>query len=406
MLKGEEIMPQSADRQAKWLASETILIIDDDMYVRDALETFLNASGYQTVVAAEASTALQLVASNNIVVAVIDLHLPGVSGLDVLRSIHAEDSTIQCIMLTGYGSMETAVEALREQAYDYIIKTSSLSSIERVIARATEFTRLLRDKHASDVALAQRTQELSTSLEALRETQERLLRTGTAALIGQLAEGLRHELGNALTVIHLNLNLLTHYREDEERFTRHMESLERGMRDIERVTQAFHDFPKTDANPGELVDLASVVQEAAQQAIQMKNRSDVKVTVDLVEPAMVHGASLQLWRALINIIDNAVEVASEVKISMSADGESWCVTVSDNGPGLTPDALAHATEPGFTSKIDRGFMRGLGLGLFVSSSVFDSHGGSLTLSNEPKGGARIEVRLPKAAEPTEAPQQD
>src|SRR5689334_15367969 len=186
LLKGDDIMSQPDDWQARWQAPEAILIVDDDRYVRDALESYLNSSGYQTVVAAEAATALKHLDSHNIVAAIIDLHLPGINGLDLLRAIHAQDATIQCIMLTGYGSMETAVEALREQAYDYIIKSSSLDSVERVVARAVEFTRLLRGKHASDAALAQRTQELSTSLEALRETQERLLRTGTAALIGQL----------------------------------------------------------------------------------------------------------------------------------------------------------------------------------------------------------------------------
>ena len=59
----------------------------------------------------------------------------------------------------------------------------------------------------------------------LHETRARLLRTGNAALMGQLAEGLRHELGNALTVIRLNINLVTYYRDDPDRFNQHMKSL-------------------------------------------------------------------------------------------------------------------------------------------------------------------------------------
>src|SRR5258706_5710636 len=134
MSKGENTMPQARD----WQAPESILIVDDDRYVRDALESYLASYGYHSVVAGEAKSAIQLVEANNIIVGVIDLHLPGISGLELLREIHAQDSTIQCILLTGHGSMETAIEALREQAYDYIIKSSSLDSVERVIVRAAE----------------------------------------------------------------------------------------------------------------------------------------------------------------------------------------------------------------------------------------------------------------------------
>src|SRR4030042_2331578 len=98
-----------------------------------------------------------MLAQSDVLIAVVDWHMPGMSGLELRRAIRQHDPTIQCIVLTGYGSMEIAVQALREHVYDYLAKPASLNDLSRVVGRAIEHRRLLRHKQRSDAALARQT---------------------------------------------------------------------------------------------------------------------------------------------------------------------------------------------------------------------------------------------------------
>src|SRR5262249_7969918 len=231
---------------------------------------------------------------NAVSVAIVDLNMPVMDGFSVVPAIHQGDPTIQCIILTGHGSLETGIQTVREQVYDYVTKSISLSDLDRVVRRAAEYARLLREKEAALTALARRSEELAASVEALKEAQDRMVRTQNAALMGQLAEGLRHELGNALTVVRLNMNLLTHYRTDAERFQRHMESMEQSMFDMERITLALRYLPSAEMEEGELLDLAELVTQAASEAEEAQPTRDVLFSLDLDRPALIRGAAFQI----------------------------------------------------------------------------------------------------------------
>jgi signal transduction histidine kinase len=385
-----------------------ILITDDDVYARDILETNLRGLGYEPIVAEDGPTALEKLAQSDVLIAIVDWHMPGMTGLELVRAIRQHDPTIQCIVLTGFGSMEIAVQALREHVYDYLAKPANLNDLSRVVSRAMEHARLLRNKQRSDAALARQSQELAESLKALHEAQDRLIRTANAALMGQLAEGLRHELGNALTVIRLNMSLIKYHREDLARFTRHVASMEQAVLSIERIALALRSFPTEQSNQDELVELASIVQQAARQTEQAHGDQAGLLHFDLEAPAYAFGSLFQLARAFAAIVENAVESSlaahpdsPHVSIALHADGDSWRIAVADNGAGFTQEALEHAFEPGFTTKVERGFMRGLGLGLFVAGSVLDRHNGHIQLSNRAEGGALVEIWLPRAAMATD-----
>jgi C4-dicarboxylate-specific signal transduction histidine kinase len=379
-------------------SGNAVIVVDDDVHVRAALGIHLETMGFAPVIVPDGPTALRILHERSFLVAIVDLHMPGMSGLEVARAIREYDATIQCIVLTGHASLESAVQALREQVYDYLAKPVSMTDLARVVGRAAEHARLLRHKRDTDAELAARSQELSASLEALREAQGRLIRTENAALMGQLAEGLRHELGNALTIIRLNMNLLAYYREEPDRFARHMASLGQGVQAIERIAFALRFFPTTEGEDGEALDLAAVIRQSASEALQAHAAKSATVHFDLDEPAPVRGSIFQLIRAFVGIVENAIEASAEqdapslITITMKRASDRWLVAVRDNGRGFTPEALEHALEPGFTTKIERGFVRGL----FVASHVIDRHGGELRLSNLPEGGALVQTWLPCA----------
>jgi C4-dicarboxylate-specific signal transduction histidine kinase len=380
-----------------------VLVVDDDYFVCTMLQLQLKAIGCNPFTASTAESALQTLPEHNIQVAVIDLHLPQMDGLQLITAIHEYDPTIQCIVLTGAASTETAVKALRVQVYDYVMKPISQNDLNRLVWRAAEYGQLMREKRLADATLVRRSEELSASLEALHRVQDDLIRSANAALMGQLADGMQHELGNALTVIHLNMNLLKVYREDPDQFGHHLTSMGQGVKAIERMMIALGDFPTQEDAGLETLDLVDVLKQARVLVEKTYPLATGSIRFDLVSPALTCGDEYQLTRALVGILENAIEASFqnhpegiEVSVRVRADGDRWRIAIVDNGFGFRSDALTQATEPGFTTKIERGFMRGLGMGLFITSTVLDNHGGELKLANLPEGGALVEIWLPRS----------
>jgi C4-dicarboxylate-specific signal transduction histidine kinase len=396
------------ETQDSMRANIEILVVDDDIYLRNLLAKHLTTRDFTPFMAANGAETMELLTQHDPWIAIVDLLLPDIDGLQLIQDIHAQNPLIQCIVLSGYSELAGVVETIREHVYAYLPKPVSMGELELTLTRAVDHARLVRAHRDAEAILIRRSEELENSLRALQEAQDRLIRTANAALMGQLAEGLRHELGNALTTIRLNMNLLTHYREDPARYARHMGSLEQGVRAIERIAFALRSFPTTEGQIEQL-DLLAIVRQAAREAQQASDPQTGHINYALVEAAAIRGSYFQLVRAFVGIIENAIESSLQmhpenpqvwITIESVLDAQ-WKISVRDNGSGLTPEALEHATEPGFTTKIERGFMLGLGLGLFVASSVIDTHGGQLRLSNAPEGGALVEVWLPQA-DPHEA----
>ena len=99
-----------------------ILLVDDDEIFRERLARALRERGYDVVTAAEHGTALQAARARHFDCAVVDLKMPGPSGLEVVRDLKAANDATRVVMLTGYGSIPSTVEALRRGAHDYLSK--------------------------------------------------------------------------------------------------------------------------------------------------------------------------------------------------------------------------------------------------------------------------------------------
>ena len=115
-------------------ASSKILVVDDDKTVRGFLELFLKTKGFADVVSAEnGEDAVKIVEKENVKLILLDVMLPGMNGVEVLRKIKAINKNISVIMITGYPDEEKAKEAIREGVYDYIIKPFDLFYLELIL---------------------------------------------------------------------------------------------------------------------------------------------------------------------------------------------------------------------------------------------------------------------------------
>lgn len=119
-----------------------ILIVDDEEIVRSSLQDILNLEGYEVQSVANGEAALSLLQRETFDLILLDLKMPGMDGIDVLRAINKLSPDIKVILLTGHGSLESAIEALRQGAHDYILKpapsTEILSSVMRGLSKRAE----------------------------------------------------------------------------------------------------------------------------------------------------------------------------------------------------------------------------------------------------------------------------
>ena len=118
-----------------------ILVVDDEANIRSALAKLLSKFGHSVESAATAQEALQLLQPGRYRVVLTDLRMPGTDGLSLLRQVKAADRSVEVIVMTAFGTVDTAVEAMREGAYDYIEKPINpetfVTEIERFLRPAT-----------------------------------------------------------------------------------------------------------------------------------------------------------------------------------------------------------------------------------------------------------------------------
>ena len=118
-----------------------ILVVDDEAEVLSALQTALDQGGYEVAVALDAQTALELMAARSFPVVVTDVYMPGLNGLDFLSEFRARYPDTLGVVITGHASTETAVEALKRGAYDFIQKPFRITQMEATLDRALELAR-------------------------------------------------------------------------------------------------------------------------------------------------------------------------------------------------------------------------------------------------------------------------
>ncbi|MBI5419481.1 MAG: sigma-54-dependent Fis family transcriptional regulator [Deltaproteobacteria bacterium] len=110
-----------------------ILLVDDDAGVRDAMSAFLSRAGYAVTVAEDGEKGLRLLESSAFDLVVSDLKMPGMSGMDFLKSIRSRGNNVPFVLLTAYGSIETAVASMKSGARDFLLKPFPPAQLERVI---------------------------------------------------------------------------------------------------------------------------------------------------------------------------------------------------------------------------------------------------------------------------------
>lgn len=152
----------------------SILIVDDEQVVREALEQWFQDEGYFVMAAASGREGLQMVAGRRFDVALIDIRMPGMDGMELQARLHEADPDLLVVIMTGYASVETAVRALKSGAYDYVTKPVDPDELSHLIGKAVEHQRSRREvaRLKENLEAAQPTTDLIGKSPAMRRVNE------------------------------------------------------------------------------------------------------------------------------------------------------------------------------------------------------------------------------------------
>jgi signal transduction histidine kinase len=369
-----------------------VLVIDDEMGPRESLRMLLKPN-YQVYTADCVDAGIKLLKEKHPDAVITDIRMPGTSGIEGLRRIREIDPHVAVIMLTGFGALETAQEALRLGANDYISKPFDAREMREVIGRNVERTRL----HRTGVNAEEEIKELNHRLMKELAQKERL------ASLGQASAEFVHDLGNPLTIVWGYVQLLAKKLEQSDKengakaaSAKELQIIEQNVRLCRELLTMWQSYGSEEAAPHQTISICAIVREVVKGVGPMAVQNGVELKGNVAEdPCTLMGNSVQMTRAIQNVIINAVQAASESKgrVTVGCVRRDFYVDVrvEDTGPGIGPDQLAKIFDPYFTTKQGKS---GTGLGLYITKKVVEDHSGSIKVDSTPHVGTSFTIRLP------------
>jgi len=370
-----------------------VLVIDDEMGPRESLRMLLKPN-YQVYTAETVEAGLRILREKKPDAVISDIRMPGTSGIDGLRKIREIDPHVAVIMLTGFGALETAKEALRLGANDYISKPFDAREMREVIGRNVERTRMQR----TGVNAAEEIKELNNRLLQELAQKERL------ASLGQASAEFVHDLGNPLTIVWGYVQLLAKKLEQSEKengsanpaSAKELNIIEQNVRLCRELLTMWQSYGSVEASPHKPISVTEIVREVVKGVGPMAVQSGVELHCDICDdPGTLLGDPVQIMRAIQNVIINALQASAEKKgsVSVSCTRKDFYVDVrvEDTGYGIAPAQMAKIFEPYFTTKQGKS---GTGLGLYITKKVVEDHNGSIKVDSAPEVGTTFTIRLP------------
>lgn len=398
----------------------TLLIVDDEEGARLSLRVIFK-DDYNVLLAPDGATAIELVQQQKVDVAIVDIRMAGMSGVEVLERIKYIDPTIEVLMITAFETTDTIRQALRLRACDYINKPFDIPTLRAAVSGAMQ-------RHSLDTEVFNNVEKLQ---QLYTELQNQRMEGQMARTRGDIYASIVHDINGPLTVISGFLQLInqrlgtasTLDAEGLEFVKDRLRTMTRQVTNCIEISRRYLGFLRR--QPGEVARVG-VNQLFADLEHLVRVHPSLQNHEFIVQPlggdVGVKLNGTDLIQILLNLTVNAFQaspVSHRVEISgavrdepvdlaqfKESPGERLLnienfqniapllqVSVSDNGPGIPPEVLPKIFQPYFTTKDAR---QGTGLGLNIVQRLVREGGGALHVKTEPGRGTAFSVILPAA----------
>ena len=355
-----------------------ILVIDDEEIVRESCVRILHNQDYQVKTADNGTMGLELVKEFDPDLVLVDLKMPGMSGFEVLEEIYAIDATIVTIVITGFATVNSAVEAMKKGTFDFIPKPFEPDELRLVIRRGLDRRNLVLETIA------------------LRNEKE-MLREHFAAIVS-------HELKSPLAAVQQNLYVLADDLEEKcsdeqkakvarlhERISELVNLINTWLRvisvDINNIQEQF-----------ESISLLPIVEHAVETVEGQAVRKDISIALkqeDQIKPIL--GDKGTLTEAIVNLLTNSVkysQIGGKINVTTKQNSDHVSVSVSDNGVGIAKEDINFIFADFYRGKNLPEGERSSGVGLSITKKIIEAHHGSIEVESELGKGSTFTLLLP------------
>jgi signal transduction histidine kinase len=360
-------------------AQATIVVVDDDYAMRLSCQKILSKMGLRVESFEDGSQGLEGVARLRPALAVVDLKMPGISGMEVISRIHEARPEIVVVVITGYPTIDTAVEAIKGGAYDFLPKPFSPDELRLIVNRGLERHRFLLETQRHEVERA-------------------LLKRRFITLVS-------HQLQTPLVAVHQYLDVLKHLDNTPNATAKRQEWLDRCLKRTEELQTIIKEWltvarieAESFSRQWTKVDLQRVVADILKSDEEMAASAGVSLESHIPEnTCFVKGDRTCLGVLFDNLIGNAIKynkAGGKVTVSTEALRGEIEVSVADTGVGIPEKYRPLLFEEFFRPQGESNRkIPSTGLGLSICRRIVSEMGGSIGVDSEVNVGSTFRVRL-------------
>jgi signal transduction histidine kinase len=374
-----------------------LLIVDDENAQMRALCETLGAEGYATQGFNSPVAALEALRPGEFDLLITDLMMPEMDGISLIAAAREIDKEIGAIVMTGHGTIDSAVQAMQVGALDYILKPFRLREVLPILSRALDLQRLRHENLVLQERERRRSEELAAAYQELES----------------FSYSISHDLRSPLLFMKGFAQML------EDRFGEQLgeEGLQMlhvirdGGRNMDQMIVGLLAFSRAGRQPLRLqqLDMSAIVRAVVAEAVAVHAGPEAIMDIDPLPSAAADPVVIRhVWS---NLIGNALKYSSRradprIRISGRAEGAEVIYQIEDNGAGFD---MRHAEKLFGVFKRLHGTdeFAGTGVGLAIVQRIVSRHGGRIWAHGEPGVGARIQFTLPgktPASQEDEVPQ--
>jgi len=374
--------------------ADRILVIDDEAGIREGIKRGLTPQGYIVETAENGEQGLALFRQNPCDLVLIDVMMPGISGIDLIGEIHRIDPEAVCVIITGYATVEMAVRAIKEGAYDFLTKPFSVDDLLLVVRQGLERRRLsLETKRLQSIeAEARRLQEEKTRLEELDRAKMQFIRLVT------------HELQAPIAAIHTYLKLILEgYVSPEEQNKIIEKCLARAQEQMKLINDLLElGRVQVQIQDGkvEKIDLEEILHTVVEKMIPQAIEKGLDFRCQIQPgPKVILGNRDHFTSVWTNLIGNAIKYTEKgfVEVTLKSENGKLIGEVRDSGIGIPEADQKNLFQEFFrASNAKKSSQQGTGLGLSIVKRIVEAAGGQVWVESKEGKGSLFGFSVPLA----------
>jgi len=375
----------------------SVLVVDDEECIRELCEDVLPMWGYEVDTAEDGFEGIEKAKNGNYEIILTDVRMPDCDGITLLDKVKSFNPQIEVIVMTAYGTIETAVNAMKKGAHDFIMKPLSIAQMQAVLAKCVEKIQL-KNENRELTDLNRKLRELNEMKEKFITITSHELRTPVCSISGYI-ELLKYTIAGIM-------------EEDPAGLLDEMSVIVRSLSDI---VSDMHDLAAIDGKGFHIkkceFDLAGAISHVKSEFLPVLRDRKLDIAFNSEGKELIfNGDKRRLSQAVRELLQNSIKFTPDggrVEMELVEEkGKKVIFSIKDTGIGIPANKIDSIFEKFYEvqdtslhSTSDSAFMGGgLGLGLSLVKEIVNGHGGTVAVVSKEGKGSLFTIELPLSEE--------